>query len=134
VTRPSSQRESATFSLVASAWTSTTDHRRLRPRLLDELVDHLEHRDRRREEERAHDVDHGHLGSVLGGSDRQPAAGRELREVRGPDHALGGLEIAVDLGATPGVVAERDHVRARGQNPGGELRGDPDAVGEVLSR
>ena len=24
------------------------DHRRLRPRLLDELVDHLEHRDRRR--------------------------------------------------------------------------------------
>ena len=42
VTRPSSQRASATFSLVASAWKSTTIDRRLRPRLLDELVDDLE--------------------------------------------------------------------------------------------
>jgi hypothetical protein len=31
------------------------------------------------------------------------------------------------------VVAERDHVGACGQDPGGELRRDPDAVGGVLA-
>ena len=36
VTRPSSQRASATFSLVASAWTSTTITAGSRARLVDE--------------------------------------------------------------------------------------------------
>ena len=42
VTRPSSTRATATFSLVASAWKSTTHDLRLLARLLDERVDHLE--------------------------------------------------------------------------------------------
>ena len=98
------------------------DHRRLLPCLLDELVDHLEHRDGGREEERAHHVDHSDLRPVLGGGHRQPAAGRELGEVRGPDHPLGVGEVGVDLGTPPGVVAERDHVCTRGKDPRGEFR------------
>jgi hypothetical protein len=31
------------------------------------------------------------------------------------------------------VVAERDHVCARGEDSGGELGRDPDPVGEVLA-
>ena len=40
--RPSSQRATATFSLVASAWKSTTTTAACRARLLDELVEDLE--------------------------------------------------------------------------------------------
>ena len=42
-------------------------------------------------------------------------------------------EVGVDLGPAPGVVAERDHVGAGGEDPGGELGRDPDAVGCVLA-
>ena len=41
VTRPSSQCAIAIFSLVASAWKSTTTTGAARPRLVDELVDDL---------------------------------------------------------------------------------------------
>ena len=59
MTRPSSQRASAIFSLVASAWKSTRIDPRLPPGLVDERVDLLERCSRRRsEEELAHDVDH----------------------------------------------------------------------------
>ncbi len=36
-------------------------------------------------------------------------------------------------GAPVRVVPERDHVRARGEQPVGELRRDPGAVGDVLA-
>ena len=67
VTRPSSQAASATFSLVASAWTSTSDDRRRGARLVDELVDDLPHALRGIEEERAEHVDDGDARAVAAG-------------------------------------------------------------------
>ena len=134
VTRPSSQCASATFSLVASAWTSTTIDLALLARLLDELVDELEHRDRRLQEERAEHVDHGDGRPVAAAgapSGPRPGAAAEKFAGRITRSELG--EVGLDLGAPPGVVAERDHVGAGGEQPLGELRRDPDAVGRVLA-
>ncbi len=39
----------------------------------------------------------------------------------------------MDFRAPPRVVTEGDHVCAGGQDPGGELRRDPDAVGRVFA-
>jgi hypothetical protein len=80
--------------------------------------------------EQVHDRD---LRPVARGGDRQPPTRRLSREVRRPDHALGALEVGRDLGATEDVVAKRDDVGAGGQQAVGELRRDPDAVGDVLA-
>src|SRR5207237_4249083 len=50
-----------------------------------------------------------------------------------PDHALRRLEVGGDPRPPPDVVSERDHVRAGREQPLGELRRDPDAVGDVLA-
>ena len=62
-----------------------------------------------------------------------PRPGRRGGEVRRPDDALGAGQVRVDLLPPPGVVAERDHVRAGGEEALGQLRRDPDAVGDVLA-
>ena len=60
VTRPSSQRAIAIFSLVASACRSTTHHLRLRGEaFVDECVDVLERMPRARHVEVTHHVEHG---------------------------------------------------------------------------
>ena len=66
---PVEPRASATFSLVASAWTSTTTTGVAAARLLDEVVDDLPHAVRRLEEERAEHVDDGDRRSVARGDD-----------------------------------------------------------------
>ena len=93
VTRPSSQRATATFSLVASAWKSTIDDLRLLPRLLDERVDDLERPARDVEEERAHQVDDRDRRPVGGRRDRERPARRAGRDVRRADHPLRLLEV-----------------------------------------
>ena len=71
-----------TFSLVASAWTSTTITA-ARPAPRDELVDELEHRDGRLEEERAEHVEHRYRRPVLGLRDREAAPGAEAEKLAG---------------------------------------------------
>src|SRR5919204_4462516 len=101
--------------------------------LVDELVDQLEHAHWRGEEELAEDVHDRDRRAVQRRRDREPAAGRVARQVRRPDDALARLEVGPDLLAPPDVVAERDHVGARGEEPLREPRRDPDPVGDVLA-
>ncbi len=133
VTRPSSQRPSR--SLLARRLRVDVDehHRRLLPRLLHELVDHLEHRRRRVQEERAENVDHGEAGAVRGGDDHEPASRSRTRRVRRTDDAIGCLEVRADLGPPKRVVAERDRIDAHAEELVGEARRDPDAVRGVLA-
>ena len=63
-------------------------------------------------------------------SSRDPA---QSREVRRPDHPVGAGEPDNDLAAPPRVVAERDHVDARREQPVGDPRSEPDPVGRVLA-
>src|SRR6476660_3368033 len=108
VTRPSSQVAMATFSLVASAWKSTTTTgaaaRASSPSSPTTSLD-----------------------------DREPAAGSLRAGVRRPDHPLAGGEVRRDPAAAVGVVTERDHVRAGSEQLVGQLRRDPGAVGRVLA-
>ena len=125
MTRPSSQRASAIFSLVASAWKSTITTARLRARLLDELVDDLERALRSRGRaspsrlitatgvpSRA-----GATASARPGARRERFAGRMTRSVP--------ARYGAELLPRPGVVAERDHVGPGGEHPLGELRREP---------
>ncbi len=109
------------------------DDGRRTPRLGDEVVDDLERARGHVEEERAHQVDHGDRRAVGGGRDRQRAPRGVAGEVRGPDHPLGRGEVRRDLRPPPRVVPERDDVGAGGEEPVGELGGDPDRVGDVLA-
>jgi hypothetical protein len=43
------------------------------------------------------------------------------------------VEVGVDLAVAVGVVAERDHVDAGGEQVVGQLRRDPEAAGDVLA-
>src|SRR4029079_17013672 len=85
------------------------------------------------EEEGADQVDHGDLRSVGRRRERQTLTGRTVRHVRRPAQALALLQVRNDLTAAPGVVPERDHVRAGGEHLVCELGRDADAVGEVLA-
>jgi len=98
----------------------------------DELVDHLEHRGRGLQEQRAEDVDHGEAHAARGRDDHEAAAGRRARDVRRAHHAVGACEVLADLRPPERVVAQRDRVRARGEEPSGEPRRDPDPVGDIL--
>ncbi len=133
VTRPSSQRASATFSLVASAWTSTTTTE-VAARASSTRSSTSSHMlwagSRKREPIRLSDRD---ARPVSSGDDRRAAPrGREWK-VRRTHDRRGGGEVGADLLAPPGVVAERDRVRACGEQPLREPRRDPDPVGDVLS-
>ena len=122
----------ATFSLVASAWTSTriTGVRARASSTSSSITSNIATAGERKSEPIT--LITATLVPSSAAATVSPRPGRR-RDVRGPDHPLGGLEVAVDLGAPPGVVAERDHVCACGEHPGGELGRDPDAVGEVLA-
>ena len=133
VTRPSSQRASAAFSLVASAWTSTSTTRRLAPRLLHELVDHLEHRGRRVEEEGAEHVDHAEPTAVRRRHHGDSAARSRTGRVRRAHDPIRRVEVGADLGSPERVVPERDRIDAHPEELVGEARRDADAVRGVLS-
>jgi len=109
------------------------DDRRLSAGLLDELVDDLERRLGDLEEQPTHQVEDGHRRAVRSRRDGERAAGRMAREVRGTEHALRRIEIWQQLAARPGVVAERHDVRARREQPVGQLGRDAPPVGRVLA-
>ena len=75
------------------------DDRRPLPRLVDELVDELQHARRRLEEERAEHVDHRHRRPVGACTDREPAAGRRRREFAGRITRSDVCEVRPDLAA-----------------------------------
>ena len=56
-----------------------------------------------------------------------------LGEIRRPDDPVGLSEVRHHLLAPPGVVPQRDHVGAGGEDLLGELRRDPEPVGRVLA-
>ena len=133
VTRPSSHVAIATFSLVASPWKSRKTTGAARARLLDERVDHLPRRDRRVEEELAEEIEHRDAHAVPRLDDGHPVARRQRALVRGTDDAVARREVAADAAAAVRVVAERHDVGAGGEELVGELRRDPDSVGDVLA-
>ena len=104
------------------------DHRSRLPRFGHELVDHLPGAQRRGEEQLAEHVDDGDAFD-----DRQAASRRVLGEIRRPDDPVGLSEVRHHLLAPPGVVPQRDHVGAGGEDLLGELRRDPEPVGRVLA-
>jgi hypothetical protein len=59
--------------------------------------------------------------------------GRPGAGVRWTDDSLAAREVVADALATVGVVAQRDDVCARSEDPVRELRGDAGAVGGVLA-
>jgi len=108
------------------------DERRLRPRTLDQRVDHLEHRRRRVQEEGAEDVQDGEPGRSHR-DEREAGARREARRVRGSHDPVGRVQVRPDLRAPERVVAERDRVRPCLQEPVGETGCDAHAVRRVLA-
>jgi hypothetical protein len=102
-------------------------------RFLDERVHDLERADRRSHEECALEVEDRHRRPVSGVDHDQPATRRARGQVRRPDDALGRLEVGADLAAAPDVVAERDRVGTRREQPVGQARRDPGPVGDVLA-
>jgi len=105
---------------------------RPRARLGDQVVDDLPHRVGGVEEERAEQVQHGDRRPVPGLDHRQPVAGRRRLEVGGAHDRRRGGEVRPDLLPPPRVVAERERVRARREQPLRQPRRDPDAVRDVL--
>ena len=81
----------------------------------------------------AEEVEHRHRDAVSRLDDRQPATGCEHTLVRWADHPLAAGEVVTDPAAAVGVVAEGDDVRAGREQPVGELRRYPGAVGDVLA-
>jgi len=55
------------------------------------------------------------------------------QEVGRPHDRRVAVEVGIDLAAVVGVVAERDHVGAGGEEPFGELGRDAGAVRDVLA-
>ena len=105
-----------------------------RPRASSTSSSTTSHGDTRRVEiERAEQVEHGDLDAVPRFDDGEAVARSPAAGVRRTDHRLALLEVAGDAAAAVRVVAERDHVGARREQPVGELRGDAGAVGDVLA-
>jgi len=100
---------------------------------IDEPVDDLEHRGRGMEKERSEHVDDRESGSVRRRNDREPAARRRRRCVRGTHDALRALEVRTDLRPPEGVVPQRDRIHAHSEELVGEARGDSDAVRGVFA-
>jgi hypothetical protein len=109
------------------------DHRRARPRVVDELVHELPRRLRDVEEERAEQVHDRDRDAVPRLHDGEPVTGRPRAGVRRADHGLAAREILADPVAAVRVIAERDDVCAGGEQLVRELRRDARAVGDVLA-
>ena len=108
-TRPSRCQPIATFSLVTSAWKSTTTQSAsIRSRIASTSWNG-EPRDL--QADRAAEVDHAdpHAAGLDHGV---AAAGVRVRVVGGPDHPVGAVEVVVDLAVAVDVVAGGDHVGA----------------------
>ncbi len=101
--------------------------------LVDEVVDDLEHRGRRIEEERSQDVHHREARAVRRRDDGQSSPGHVLRHVRRANDSIRVVEVRADFCAPEGVVSESDRVRPGGEQLVGEARRDPDPVGGVLA-
>jgi hypothetical protein len=104
------------------------DHRGLAPRLLDQRLHSGEWALEGRERHLAEQVDDG--DAVV---HSEATAGRIRREVGRPQHAVGPREVRREVALSPDPVAERDHVGSRGEEPLGDLRRDPTAVGGVFA-
>ena len=126
-------RAIATFSLVASAWKSSTTTGALLARVVDECIDNLPRRMRRIEVEQARKIQHRNLDAVARLDDGEAAARRPRAGIRRTDHASRSREVVADAVAAIRVVAERDHVGACGEQLVRELRRDAGAVGDVLA-
>jgi hypothetical protein len=109
------------------------DHdRRLRVRVGDQGVDHLERLRCDPHEQAPQQVDHGDGYAVARRRCREPSPGSVCGQVGGPDDAVRFRQVGNDLAPPPDVVSERDHVGARRQQALGDLRGESGAVGGVL--
>jgi len=109
------------------------DERRLADRLVDEVVDDLEHGGCRIQEERPEDVDDREPGAVGCGNDCQAPSRSVLRRVCGTDDSVRSFDIGADLRSPERVVPERDCIRPCGQEAVREARRDADPVGGVLA-
>ncbi len=86
-----------------------------------------------RHEDAAHQVDHADLDAV-GRRERPPAAaGQARRIVRGPQDAVGLVQLAAELALVPDVVAAGDEVDAGREHRLGGLRGQAEAARRVLA-
>ena len=84
------------------------------------------------EEDAARQVDHAQARPVaLDHAAAVPGLGAQ--EVRRPQDPLLLVEVGVDLAVAVGVVAQRDHVDARGEELLGDLGRDPEPAGGVLA-
>jgi hypothetical protein len=99
---------------------------------LEDRVDLGEWGARDVELDRAAEVDHRDA-SLTDLDHRVAASGVGVRIVGGPDHAVGAVEVLVDLAMLVDVVAGRDHVGARGKHLLRRPLGDPQASGRVLA-
>jgi hypothetical protein len=105
------------------------DDRRERARPLHDLVDDLKRMHGHLEEERAHEVDDGDAAGLRDAGPRRCGA-----EVGRPEDAgTLAFEEREEVAMTPDVVSGRDDVGTRGEELLGELRGQADPVGRVLS-
>ena len=106
---------SATFSLVASAWMSTTIDRRRLSRLLDQLVDELPHAPGGLEVERAQDVDDRDRRASRAVTTASPRPGGR-RMLAGRTTRSDSLEVRGDLRRRQVWLPERDRIGARRQD------------------
>ena len=120
----------ATFSLLTSAWKSTTTTVGFDP--LEDAVDLVERQARDLQADRAAEVDHAdpHPARL---DDDVALAGVGVWVVGGPDHPLGAVEEVVGLAVAVDVVAGGDHVAAGVEEGVGGLLGDPHPPGGVLA-
>jgi hypothetical protein len=109
------------------------DHLRLGASLLHEVVHELERADRRLHEKSSlevHDRDRGAVGRL---DHHEPSPRGGGAEVRRPHDPLGAFEVVVDLAPAPDVIAEREDVGSRREQPLRQPRRDPGAVRDVLA-
>ena len=132
VTRPSRYQPSATFSLVASAWKSTSTWSTLPASSPSARVDLGERRASGAQEHVAAEV-HDPEAHAVALDDAQAVPGLVAQVVVRAQDRVVLVEVAVDLAAVVGVVAERDDVDARGEQLVGDLRRDAEAAGGVLA-
>jgi hypothetical protein len=108
------------------------DDLRIPLRLGDEVVHDLKESDRRAQEERAEQADHGDGRAALRNHDDEPATRCVPGQVGGPGDTVGLLQVRNELLTAPDVVSERDRVGPRGEYPFRKLRRQARAVGGVL--
>jgi hypothetical protein len=85
------------------------------------------------EKERPEDVDHTHSRAICRGDHDESTSWCRTRGVRGPDDAIGRLEVRADLGSPERMVPECDRVGAHPEELIRESRRDADPVRGVLA-